>query len=220
MRALVASLTGALDNELQVVFALGRWLRSRGYPHLESSICKEPITPKRCIMHRLHAIRLGRAVALSMVRHRLRSDSARRIIRFTSILIGSCAVSLLVAATAKGQFQGTHFIRQDAVINDDRIQIPYVVGYANQQDLDAKTNGVSVTFTVSENAKIHSAGAFNGSVINSSGLVWGGGDYWFANIGPRCKSLADWPWRAPVGPGWCRSQRRDGHVFECGTPMS
>jgi hypothetical protein len=91
--------------------------------------------------------------------------------RITCTLIDCAAVSFLLATTAKGQFQSAVFITQNTVINDDRTGIPYVVGYANRQDFDARQNGVSVTFTVTENGKVGGAVAGNGSVINNSGYV-------------------------------------------------
>jgi hypothetical protein len=77
------------------------------------------------------------------------------------------ALSLVLAASARGQV----FLTTDTLIDNDRGGTGFVLGYANQQDFNAKKNGVSVTLTLTPTAIIHSAGAFNGSRINSSGTL-------------------------------------------------
>ena len=79
------------------------------------------------------------------------------------------------------------YVVQDRTV-DTLTNSSYVVGFANKTDYHDRVNGVAATLTLTENAIVHSAAAYNGSVINSSGTMsspaggLGAGDGGTANL--------------------------------------
>lgn len=91
------------------------------------------------------------------------------------LVAASGALSLLVPATAAkaehiSGLDSIFFVSQPTTV--DRVtDASYVVGYASKTDYHDRTNGVGGSLTLTANARVTSAAAYGGSVVNSSGML-------------------------------------------------
>ena len=93
-------------------------------------------------------------------------------------VLAVCVAFGLLAAPARADhingLDGLTYVAQETVIDQDT-GAAYVVGYADKTSYHDGTNGVGTSLTLTKNAVARSAGAYNSSVINSSGEVKGTG---------------------------------------------